>query len=95
MTVWITKTKDFIDYCIWHWLRKKDVRKMLKLQKELIETSLATWEKYTMHWVLDISMKRVKLRDSLWDYAMSPKAQLTRRFRHNNIKYDKHWASWK
>lgn len=95
MTAWITSNEDYIKYCIWHWVHRKDAKLMLKLQKELIEITLAEWWTYKIHWLLSIAMNRIKLRKDLWDYALSPKAKLSIRFRHNNIKYDKHWTSSK
>lgn len=90
-----TKTEDYVKYCIAHWLLRRDVRKMLRLQTELIEMTLNQWWTFHIHWLLIISLRKITLRKDLWEYALTPKANLSVRFRHNNIRYDKHRGTWK
>lgn len=81
-------TKEFIDYCYLHWIKKKDTKEMLKLLEEYALSSLAVTGRFSLHWMITLENKQVTSKLHKWKVFRKVKPILNRKFIYlNNNKW--------
>lgn len=87
MTNWITK--EFIDYCWAHWLKKKEARIFVKLFSEYVTSSILINWRFNLFWFWTFNM--VDFKSNLKWWQIFKKIKFTPSEKIKSLTYIKKW----